>query len=453
MPATISAYHTFIANTRAKASENNRNFSNYRGTLLPISEDTSTASDNSHDFGSTDHRWRAGYIGEQIVLTDQATSPSAPLTGTSSFFAKSDGFYLRDVSATERLAFASDIPSLSPYEEKLNSLLNSGFFAFQENGDTGTVTAANGASTYLCDQWYVRNSLGTSAVISGEKITTNLPDGVSAALQAKVTTAPSAATSTIFEVCQPLDNLASLPYYNTSGSAAIAVKAVGNVSQVGLQFMYATSEVKLTTEIGSEVLLAVSTGGWSIIEIDGQAMGTAQTTAGIVGVRVRPTAVSAGHISAAGNGIQITKAIMVPGLVAPNWRPAYLSPQIEVAALQRFYQKSKAFGESASGAATGNIDRPTSFRDGTRIFCSYVPFPTPMRSTPSVLTYNTAGNAGITGRIPGNTDVLGSASLNYSITTTGFAVRANSGAHAAAFPNSAGDSVDYWFDWVANARI
>lgn len=62
MPATISAYHTFLANTRAKASEGNRNFSNHRGTALPISEDTATASDNAHDLGASDHRWKDAYI-------------------------------------------------------------------------------------------------------------------------------------------------------------------------------------------------------------------------------------------------------------------------------------------------------------------------------------------------------------------------------------------------------
>jgi hypothetical protein len=454
MPDTIAAYHTFVGNTRAKASEVNRNFSNYRGTILPVEEDTSTASDNEHDLGSSDHRWRNGYIGTQLLFTDAATSPSAPLTGTSSLFTKDDGVYMRDVSTTARLAFASDITtSLYGYEEKLNSLLNSGFFAFQENGTAGTVSAANGASTYLCDQWYVRNSLGTSAVIAGERITASLPDGVESALQAKITTGPSAATSTVFEVCQPLDNLASLPYYNAYGSAAIAVKAVGNVSQVGLQFMYATSEVKLTTEIGSEVLLAVSTGGWSTIEIDGQAMGTTMTTSGIVGVRVRPTAVSSGHISASGNGIQITKAIMVPGLVAPTtWRPAFLSPQIEVVALQKFYRKSKALATVASGVCSSEIDRPVAYRDGSKVFCSTINWEPPMRTTPTVITYNTGGNQGVTFRTGGASEQLTSGAMNISATATGFSVRANSAVLGASFAN-APDAYDTWFDYSANARI
>ncbi len=109
MPATISAYHTFLANTRAKASEGNRNFSNHRGTALPISEDTATASDNAHDLGSSDHRWRNGYIGTQLLFTDAATSPSAPLTGTSSLFTKDDGVYLRDLLSAERLATATEV--------------------------------------------------------------------------------------------------------------------------------------------------------------------------------------------------------------------------------------------------------------------------------------------------------------------------------------------------------
>ena len=61
--ATVTTFHTFVAATRAKASEVGTNFSNFRGHSLPINADTQTSSDNTHDLGATDHRWRKAYLG------------------------------------------------------------------------------------------------------------------------------------------------------------------------------------------------------------------------------------------------------------------------------------------------------------------------------------------------------------------------------------------------------
>lgn len=62
MPNTITSYVTMVAGTKARASHVNTNFSNHRGTLLPINEDTQTASDATHDLGSSEHRWRNLYL-------------------------------------------------------------------------------------------------------------------------------------------------------------------------------------------------------------------------------------------------------------------------------------------------------------------------------------------------------------------------------------------------------
>lgn len=61
MPTTITAFYSFTANTKAKSSEVNTNFNNFRGNIIPINDDTQTASDNTHDLGSTEHRWRNAY--------------------------------------------------------------------------------------------------------------------------------------------------------------------------------------------------------------------------------------------------------------------------------------------------------------------------------------------------------------------------------------------------------
>lgn len=64
MPNTITSYIIFAAGTKAKSAEVSGNFSNHRGDLLPINENTATASNQAHDLGSPDHFWAEGYIGK-----------------------------------------------------------------------------------------------------------------------------------------------------------------------------------------------------------------------------------------------------------------------------------------------------------------------------------------------------------------------------------------------------
>lgn len=61
--ATVTSFTVFAGRTRAKASEVNANNQNFRGHFVPINTDTATASDNSHDLGATDHRWKEAYLG------------------------------------------------------------------------------------------------------------------------------------------------------------------------------------------------------------------------------------------------------------------------------------------------------------------------------------------------------------------------------------------------------
>jgi hypothetical protein len=88
MPTTITGYNTFAANTKARSSEVNENFSNHRSTLLPINADTQTASDLSHDLGSTEHRWRDIYA-DKLYLAGDTTAGiyfKSTSTGNSAFY-------------------------------------------------------------------------------------------------------------------------------------------------------------------------------------------------------------------------------------------------------------------------------------------------------------------------------------------------------------------------------
>lgn len=66
MPNTITGYTTFVTATAAKSVEMNTNFSNYRGTILPIDPNTAAAATDTYDLGSSDYRWNNAYLNNLI---------------------------------------------------------------------------------------------------------------------------------------------------------------------------------------------------------------------------------------------------------------------------------------------------------------------------------------------------------------------------------------------------
>lgn len=60
--ATITAFYSFTANTKARASQVNSNFNLFRGHLLPIDPTATAAATNTYDLGSTEWRWRTAYV-------------------------------------------------------------------------------------------------------------------------------------------------------------------------------------------------------------------------------------------------------------------------------------------------------------------------------------------------------------------------------------------------------
>lgn len=74
--ATITAFYTFTANTKARATQVNANFDVFRGHIIPISPNTITAESLTWDIGSADYRWRSGYF-RSIDLTSNTTTGNA----------------------------------------------------------------------------------------------------------------------------------------------------------------------------------------------------------------------------------------------------------------------------------------------------------------------------------------------------------------------------------------
>lgn len=80
--ATITAFYTFAANTKARANYVNTNFSNYRGHIVAIDPNTATAAaTETYDLGSTEYRWRTGYFREVDFKSNTTTGQALQIVG------------------------------------------------------------------------------------------------------------------------------------------------------------------------------------------------------------------------------------------------------------------------------------------------------------------------------------------------------------------------------------
>jgi hypothetical protein len=254
-----------------------------------------------------------------------------------------------------------------------NQLINGNFDIWQRGTST---TVANGVSTYQADRWYAKNSLGTNGVLTYSRVTGSL-QGSKYGAQVQITTAPTAAQANGTELYQVLENFQTLELYGQSACFGVNVKALGNVTQVGLQLCYATTEIKPTTFIGSETLVSVNNASFTLAQMVAQAVGTSMTTAGVVGVRIRVTGVSSGNLWDLNNGFIVEQAMLHSGTSLANFGRAGRSIGEEFAMCQRFYIRN-------SVNLSGN-------NYNTNICAIAQPWPVTMRATPSFSAPSVAG--------------------------------------------------------------
>jgi hypothetical protein len=213
-----------------------------------------------------------------------------------------------------------------------NYLLNSDFL-FWQRGTSGTIS--NGSTAYQADRWYAKNALGTNGVLTYSQVAGSVT-GSKYGAQLQITTAPTAAQANGTELYQVIENMQTLELLGNSISFAAQIKALGNVNQIGIQFLYATTEVKPSTALGSEQLVTVNSSGFTLAQVINQAVGALPTTSGVVGVRIRITGVSSGNLYDLNNGFVVEQATMNAGSTAATWRRASQNIGNELAACQRF---------------------------------------------------------------------------------------------------------------------
>ena len=252
-------------------------------------------------------------------------------------------FYLGVVVPTFSLSTLTASVNTLTASTPANQLINGGFEVWQRGTST---TIANGATTgqYQADRWYAKNSLGTSGILTySQTAGANTGSKFGASLQ--ITTAPTASQANGCELYQTLENLNTIPLLNQTLSFSCLIKGLNNVTSIGLQFYYATTEIKVTTPLGSEQSVTVTNSGFVSGKLQGIAIGTLPTNAGSIGVRIRILGVSSGNTYDISNGFVVEQAMMNIGATAANFARAGRNYADEFAMCLRYCE---VFGLSAA---------------------------------------------------------------------------------------------------------
>jgi len=166
--ATITTFHVFTANTKAKASEVNTNYDNLRGHLVPTNVNTASSANLTWDVGSETKRWNVGYFGSidvdgatttnNAVFNSNATTAGAAtieLGGdTLAAFGRTGISLYGDTNATSRWDVSPNRAELINTSGNTSASFRDGAADILNNGSTVASTDSNG---------WTRNSLSPYA--------------------------------------------------------------------------------------------------------------------------------------------------------------------------------------------------------------------------------------------------------------------------------------------------
>jgi hypothetical protein len=109
--ATITAFYSFTANTKARATQVNTNFSNFRGHIVAIDPNTIAASNDTYDLGSTEYRWRTGYFRNIDFKSNTSTGQALQVIGDTT--TGSGAFLFKYAGGTRARLFGNDSSYIS----------------------------------------------------------------------------------------------------------------------------------------------------------------------------------------------------------------------------------------------------------------------------------------------------------------------------------------------------
>lgn len=354
---------------------------------------------------STQASWGAllAKLGGSLVNTplvySQISTPSSPTSGENLlYFKNDDSVYIKNSAGVETL-----LGGTTPIFNARNFLLNGDFYFWQRYGASPSQTIANTVSTYVADRWYGKNSLGTNGVLTVSQVT-----GATGSLfgcSVKVSTAPTAAQTNGCELYQTITNFDSIPLYGQNACFGVLIKSLGNVTSVGIQFFYKTTEAKVDTSIGSEVVTTVNTSTFVACTISGQALGITQTTSGVIGVRIRISGVSSGNTYDINNGFIASQAIVNLGTTLASFTAGGNLVQ-QLKSLQLFYETTSPNGTApGTGGAGFIIQLPALASSANNQPLMGISFLTEKRASPTVTIYSDNGTTGKISNFESGSDV------------------------------------------------
>lgn len=318
-----------------------------------LDDSTASAARSTLGMGSSSAiRTLAGFgNSEQFITAGDMAAGAVHAQTEKTTAVTADEILLSDSAASYALKRMTLSNLFKNLDTQRNHLYNANFDIWQRGA---TVTCANAATAYGPDRWYAENQLGTAGVITMTRVAGS-SDGAKYGCSVKITTAPTASVANGTYLYQTLENFDSLRLYNKTASVFSKIKALGNVTQVGIALMYKTTEAKVDTVIGTEGTVTVNSSTFATGSISLQALGTSMTTAGVIGIRFRVVGVSSGAPYDLNNGFVVEQAMLVEGAVPTVFKPRFDCFQAELAACQRYYEKSYAFGTTPGASTTVNI--------------------------------------------------------------------------------------------------
>lgn len=380
------------------------------------------------NFGGGDNFVAAGDISTAYVHGQTAkTNP-----------ASSDEILLCDSEASDVTKKMTLSNLLAQLDCQMNHLFNGDFALYQRGTST---TVANGSSTYLADRWYATNALGTAGVLSYSRVAGSNFGSLGAA-KVQITTAPTASQANGCSLLQTIPSEDWMPLYSDSVnkmSFRCLLKALGNVTSVGIAIMYKTSNAKVDTVMGAEQSVTVNSSTWVNGTLENVTMAPTPTGSGAIGVRIRILGVSTGNTYDLNNGFIVEQAMLNQGMLAAQFRRRHRSYAEELFACQRYYEKSYDVD-----TIPGSIASPGKYR--FRPYSSagdkgvMVQFKANKRIVPTTTVYNPATGASGSSRGDNTTDYSASADVEG---TSGTSITIT----------SAASEVYQNFHWVSNAEI
>ena len=330
----------------------------------------------------------------------------------------------------------------------VNWLYNSGFRWWQRAQAPGGV--ANGSSTYGPDRWYVKNSLGTSGVITMSQASPVIT-GSSYGMHVQITTAPTALQTNGTETYQVIESPDTNFLLNNSISASVNVKALNNVNQVGIAFVYATTETKPTTLLGTEATCTVNSSTFTLCSVTNVSVGTTPTVSGVVGIRIRITGVSTGNTYDLNNGYVFEQAEVNIGSSANSaWALRFGGVGDELLHCYRFYEKTYEPDTDPGSNTITSISEfnPTIDTGGSinasRLVCMDCTFKTIKRTSPTVSFYSQQGTAG---------DLSEYNSSGTTVTVSSFGSSIRSAVIGSLNLTAPGNTKTYYGHWTAESEI